>query len=209
MRHRRQLQQQLPNRSDSISDNNSQRKIVRRVIKKKLPIKNNKEIEMTILQTKEQVNTKKRKRILIRSRVLMSPTSTQSFVEIKSTKNRRRVTKTNRRILPTSIKSTEMKTELSLSDISTPSLIQNEQIKSIVETSQSPPYLTLSTSFVYQSEITRHKTVPRTYTYVVTRQHDNEFEITSSTVVREQSRPFTETLQLTSTVLLHIPIVTT
>lgn len=167
---------------------------------------------MTTLQTKEQVNTKTRKRILIRSRVLMSPTSsTQSFDEIKSTKNRRRVTKTNRRILPTSIKSTEMKTELSLSDISSSSLIQNEQIKgvSIVETSQSPPFLTLSTTFVYESEITRHKTVPRTYTYVVTRQHDNEFEITSSTVVREQSRPFTETLQLTSTVLLHIPIVAT
>lgn len=66
-----------------------------------------------------------------------------------------------------------------------------------------PTYTTISTYF--QMTVT-NTTLARTYTYIVTRQHDNEFVVTSSTTVRYQTKSLTVTNTVLSTLILNIPI---
>lgn len=70
-----------------------------------------------------------------------------------------------------------------------------------------PSHLVYTTTTEYYDTITKTTTRLRTFTYVVTRVHDHESQIMSTTTVREQTKPVTETLTRTSTYTLQIPIV--
>lgn len=70
-----------------------------------------------------------------------------------------------------------------------------------------PSHLSYTTTTEYYDTIVKTTTRLRTFTYVVTRVHDKESEIMSTTTVREQTKPVTETLTRTSTFTLQIPIV--
>lgn len=72
---------------------------------------------------------------------------------------------------------------------------------------QTPSHLSYTTTSEYYDTTVKTTTRLRTFTYVVTRVHDNESEIMSTTTVREQTKPVTETLTRTSTFTLQIPIV--
>lgn len=72
---------------------------------------------------------------------------------------------------------------------------------------QTPSHLSYTTTTEYYDTIVKTTTRLRTFTYVVTRVHDNESQIMSTTTVREQTKPVTETLTRTSTFTLQIPIV--
>lgn len=74
---------------------------------------------------------------------------------------------------------------------------------------QTPSYLSYTTTSEYYDTIVKTTTRLRTFTYVVTRVHDKESEIMSTTTVREQTKPVTETLTRTSTFTLQIPIIPT
>jgi len=71
----------------------------------------------------------------------------------------------------------------------------------------SPSHLAYTTTTEYYDTIVKTTTRLRTFTYVVTRVHDEESQIMSTTTVREQTKPVTETLTRTSTFTLQIPIV--
>jgi len=70
-----------------------------------------------------------------------------------------------------------------------------------------PSHLVYTTTAEYYDTIVKTTTRLRTFTYVVTRVHDSESQIMSTTTVREQTKPVTETLTRTSTFTLEIPIV--
>ncbi|KAG4078745.1 hypothetical protein HA402_015335 [Bradysia odoriphaga] len=72
---------------------------------------------------------------------------------------------------------------------------------------QTPSHLSYTTTSEYYDTTVKTTTRLRTFTYVVTRVHDNESQIMSTTTVREQTKPVTETLTRTSTFTLQIPIV--
>lgn len=78
---------------------------------------------------------------------------------------------------------------------------------STIPIQNSPSHLVYTTTTEYYDTIIKTTTRLRTFTYVVTRVHDNEFEIMSTTTIREQTKPVTETLTRTSTFTLQIPIV--
>lgn len=71
----------------------------------------------------------------------------------------------------------------------------------------SPSHLAYTTTTEYYDTIVKTTTRLRTFTYVVTTVHDNESQIMSTTTIREQTKPVTETLTRTSTYTLQIPIV--
>ncbi len=88
----------------------------------------------------------------------------------------------------------------------------NKKINPIATTSspvplQTPSHLSYTTTSEYYDTIVKTTTRLRTFTYVVTRVHDKESEIMSTTTVREQTKPVTETQTRTSTFTLQIPIV--
>lgn len=93
--------------------------------------------------------------------------------------------------------------------------LSNKKIKPIATSSlpvqipiqNSPSHLAYTTTTEYYDTIVKTTTRLRTFTYVVTRVHDKESEIMSTTTVREQTKPVTETLTRTSTFTLQIPIV--
>lgn len=71
----------------------------------------------------------------------------------------------------------------------------------------SPSHLAYTTTTEYYDTIVKTTTRLRTFTYVVTTVHDNESHIMSTTTIREQTKPVTETITRTSTYTLQIPIV--
>lgn len=89
----------------------------------------------------------------------------------------------------------------------------NRKISPIAITSSEVPtqtptsHLAYTTTTEYYDTIVKTTTRLRTFTYVVTRVHDDESQIMSTTTVREQTKPVTETLTRTSTFTLQIPIV--
>lgn len=90
---------------------------------------------------------------------------------------------------------------------------KNQKEKLIATTSSpvpiqnSPSLLAYTTTTEYYDTIVKTTTRLRTFTYVVTRVHDNESQIMSTTTIREQTKPVTETMTRTSTFTLQIPIV--
>lgn len=91
--------------------------------------------------------------------------------------------------------------------------LNNKKISPIAITSSEVPiptpssHLAYTTTTEYYDTIVKTTTRLRTFTYVVTRVHDDESQIMSTTTVREQTKPVTETLTRTSTFTLQIPIV--
>lgn len=78
--------------------------------------------------------------------------------------------------------------------------------KLIKSTSVLPTALTITTEKLNFQTITTTTTRQRTYTYIVTRVNGDEHLVMSSTTVREQIKPVTETLTSTQLLIFTIPV---
>lgn len=89
-----------------------------------------------------------------------------------------------------------------------PSIIQNEssstsKASSSTSSSITPPHI-VATPEISLEFVTRLSNVPRTYTYLVTRVHDNQSETISSSFVRDQIKTLTDTITHTVQNTAHI-----
>lgn len=139
---------------------------------------------------------------------------TDSHIE-KQTK--RKVIVTKKRMLP-KISATEGSVDnrpsLYLSSISESEIRPSEEPLLIPSASQNPiPSNTVYITTETYLDVTPHiVTIPRTYTYLVTRVHDGQTETMSTTSLRDQVKTINQTLTKTSTLILtapHVPMTMT
>lgn len=153
--------------------------------------------------TETQQIPKRLRKVTITKRKLIKPTSMQTTIdEIVTTSTYQSIDvpfrndDTDQSTVKVNKLPPKSKTIIPIATPSSPVPIQN-----------SPSHLAYTTTTEYYDTIVKTTTRLRTFTYVVTRVHDEESQIMSTTTVREQTKPVTETLTRTSTFTLQIPIV--
>lgn len=166
-----------------------------------------------------RVNPTRRKVIIpvrrsrLRPQPFMLPSSNPSAIESEQHETtRRRVVVTRRRVLPKTETPSLISTLENQSQLEpTPSL--NLNTLSIIQSTQTirkqPQLIDYTTTNTILDTVTRLTSKLKTFTYVVTRVHDQQSEIISTTTVREQTKTVTDTLTKTSLVTLHVPITLT
>lgn len=165
------------------------------------------------------LNPTKRRRVVpitrkrnVTSSSIQAPIANNSGINLNNTKQhpKRKIIVTKKRILP-KLAITLSNNNVNLSELSGYAILSTEPsliIPSIQSKHSIPSSIVYTTTETYlETSTPRLATKQRTYTYVVTRVHDEQTEIMSTTSIRQQIQTIIDTVTKTSTLTLTVPFV--